>query len=79
MNCSNADLGRALGLDHSTVSRMRSGTRTGSVATLRKLARISGRPLEEVLDAADHAREGNLEVWTAILNAACGGEATDEG
>lgn len=71
--CTNVDLGRALDLSHSTVSRMRSGTRTGSLATLRRLAQVTGRPLEEVADAAEKARRGDLTSWHALLDLACTG------
>ena len=75
MTCTNADLGRALGLSHSTVSRMRTGQRTGSLPTLRRLAALSGKSLEAVADAAIAARDGDTAEWTKILDSVCGAEA----
>lgn len=69
--CTNADLGRVLGLSHSTVSRMRSGSRTGSIATLQRLSKASGVPLEDVANAAQAARRGKKSAWNKILEKAC--------
>lgn len=70
--CTNSALGHALGLSHSTVSRMRAGTRTGSIKTLLRLAEVSGVPLEDVARASEAAKEGNADRWNAILEKACG-------
>ena len=75
MTCTNAALGEALGLSHSTVSRMRTGKRTGSPRVQMALADLAHKPLEEVVRAAMAAQSGDLEAWTAILDAACGAES----
>lgn len=63
----NADIGTRLGLAHSTVSRMRRGERLGSLETLRKIAAVTGTPLDDVTAAADKARGGDLPDWIALL------------
>lgn len=81
MKCTNAQLGAALGLSHSTVSRMRSGTRIGSVRTLIRLAEVSGVTLDDVAWTAVHVSEGDdeaLEKWHGILDKACGIGGDDE-
>jgi transcriptional regulator with XRE-family HTH domain len=77
-SCTNTALGNALGLSHSTVSRMRAGTRTGSVKTLIKLAEVSGVPLDQVAAASEAVREGKTDEWNAILEKACGADAGPE-
>lgn len=69
--CTNADLGKVLGLTHSAVSRMRSGERIGSIETLSRLAAAARVPLEDVVVASRAARAGDLTDWTRILDAAC--------
>ena len=69
--CTNAALGEALGLSHSTVSRMRKGTRTGSDVTQLKLAELANVSVEEVMRAAIAARAGDADRWNEILDAAC--------
>lgn len=77
-SCTNTALGNALGLSHSTVSRMRAGTRTGSVKTLIRLAEVSGVPLDKVAAASEAVREGDTAEWNAILEKACGADASPE-
>jgi transcriptional regulator with XRE-family HTH domain len=72
MKCTNAQLGEALGLSHSTVSRMRAGARFGSIPTLIRLSEVSGVELEKVVLASEEARKGNSEEWHGILDRACG-------
>ena len=69
--CTNAALGEALGLSHSTVSRMRSGARTGSPQTQMRLAELAKVPFEEVARAALAARAGDAKRWVEILESAC--------
>lgn len=71
MECTNTDLGAALDLSPSSVSRMRSGIRTGSPETLKKLSIASGVPVADVLDAAIEARAGNPGKWVEVVEKAC--------
>lgn len=73
-SCTNAALGAALGLSHSTVSRMRSAKRTGSPRVQMRLAEITGIPYEDVTRAAISARDGDRARWDEILEAACDAE-----
>lgn len=70
--CTNAALGEAHGLSHSTVSRMRKGTRTGSPQTQLLLAELAELPLETIARAAIAARTGDTDKWNEILDKACG-------
>lgn len=72
--CTNAALGEALNLSHSTVSRMRSGARTGSQTTQLRLAELANVSLEEVVRAAMAAKAGNKARWNEILDKACGSD-----
>lgn len=71
-DCTNEDIGRELGLSHSAVSRMRAGTRTGSLDTLIKIAEVTAFSLEDVVTAAIAARRGDKSRWTEIMDALCG-------
>lgn len=77
-SCTNAALGEALGLSHSTVSRMRSGARTGSPRVQMLLADLAGVQLEEVVRAAMAAQKGDTERWSEILDSACTAPAASE-
>jgi hypothetical protein len=66
----NRGLADALELSESTASRMRSAKRTGSVKTLNRIAKLTGRSLEEVVLAAEKARGGDLEKWADLLSSA---------
>ena len=66
----NKQLGEALGLSHSTISRMRTGQRTGSTITLQRLADLTETPVEKVIKAASAARGDNTRAWLAIMKKA---------
>jgi len=59
----NGEVAAKLGLSMSTVSRMRTGKRTGSPATLMRIASVYGIPLDEVMGAAAKVHEGNTRPW----------------
>lgn len=78
MTCTNAALGQALNLSHSTVSRMRSGTRTGSMTTLMRLAEVTKTPLEKVALAAQAVKtRGDSTEWDKLLEKACTGASSE--
>jgi len=64
----NTEIGARLGLAHSTVSRMRTGERVGSIRTLQRISREYNLPLEEVVDAANKALEGNNADWVRLMD-----------
>lgn len=63
----NTEIGARLGLAHSTVSRMRTGERVGSVRTLRRISREYGIELDRVMSAADKALDGDTADWVALF------------
>lgn len=64
----NTDIAARLGLAHSTVSRMRSGARVGSVRTLCRISSEFDIPLEKVMTAADKALAGDKDDWVKLIN-----------
>lgn len=50
----NQELATKLGLDHSTVSKYRNGTRTPSIETLIKVDQVLNWPIEEQITALVH-------------------------
>lgn len=63
MVVTNGEVAARLGLSMSTVSRMRTGKRTGSPATLMKISSEYSIPLDEVMSAAAAVHDGNTEPW----------------
>ena len=76
-SCTNAELGATLRLSHSTVSRMRSGRRMGSIETIERIAAVSRTPIAEVIEARKQCLEGDLTNWNRILDLVCA-HADDE-
>lgn len=74
----NTEIAAKLGLAHSTVSRMRTGERVGSVRTLRRLSREFDIPLERVMSAAGQALEGDKRDWTRLMGEIVGDDASAE-
>lgn len=68
----NAQVAERLGLNHSTVSRIRKGERIGSLSTLRRIAEQFEIPIEKVLDAAQKAHAGDKRDWIKLVNDAFG-------
>jgi transcriptional regulator with XRE-family HTH domain len=66
----NAEAAELLGLNHSTVSRMRKGERIGSLTTLRRIAEKFEIPIEQVLDAAQKAHAGDKSDWVRLIERA---------
>lgn len=64
----NQELGDAIGLTHSTASRMRDGLRLGSIDVLTRMVRLTGRDLGDIVVIRDKARAGDLEQWHALLH-----------
>lgn len=65
----NTEIAAKLGLAHSTVSRMRTGARVGSVRTIRRISKEYGIPIEKVMAAADKAlNDGDPGDWIKIIN-----------
>lgn len=77
MALSNSEVASALGLSHSSVSRMRAGSRVASVETLQKLVSTYDADPRALLDAAAKAAEGNTEPWRKML-VGLFGSATEE-
>jgi transcriptional regulator with XRE-family HTH domain len=63
----NTEVAEKLGLALSTVSRMRTGERVGSVRTLRRLSREFDLPLDRVMSAAGSALEGDKGDWVKLM------------
>lgn len=63
----NTEIAEKLGLAHSTVSRMRTGERVGSVRTLRRLSREFDLPLDRVMSSAGAALEGDKKEWVELM------------
>ncbi len=70
----NTDIAARIGLAHSTVSRMRTGERVGSVRTLRRISREFDVPLEEVMSAAGSALDGDKGDWVKLMSKIAGDE-----
>lgn len=63
----NTEIAGRLGLAHSTVSRMRTGERVGSVRTLRRISKEFGIPLERVMSSAGEALDGDSTNWVKLM------------
>ena len=63
----NTEIAEKLGLAHSTVSRMRTGERVGSVRTLRRLSREFDLDLDRVMAAAGQALDGDKGDWVKLM------------
>lgn len=68
----NAEVAERLGVSHSTVSRMRTGTRVGSPKVLQKIHETYSIPLNEVMDAAVKARDGHPAAWRKVMQKVMG-------
>ena len=63
----NTEIAGRLGLAHSTVSRMRTGERVGSVRTLRRISKEFEIPLERVMSSAGEALDGDPANWVKLM------------
>lgn len=59
----NGEVAARLGLSMSTVSRMRTGKRTGSPSTLMRISSEYNIPLDDVMQAAAAVHKGDTEPW----------------
>lgn len=64
---SNAEVGLALGMSHSSVSRMRTGERIASIESLEKIAVAYDGDPSELLAAAAEAGRGDKQPWIRLL------------
>lgn len=64
----NADVARRIGLNHSSVSRMRSGKRAASIQVIYGIARVYDVPPGPLLEAAAKFHQGDRELWTTLIN-----------
>lgn len=67
MRLSNSEVAATLGLDHSTVSRMRVGARIASIDTLQRIVREYHADPEALLSAAARGVEGDVKDWVELL------------
>lgn len=66
----NVEIAERLGLEHSMVSRLRSGDRVGSVDVLQKISTEFDTDLSALVAAAVKARAGDTEEFVSILEEA---------
>lgn len=64
---SNAEVGLALGMSHSSISRMRTGERIASIEALEKIGTEYHADPAELLSAAAEAGRGNKRPWVDLL------------
>lgn len=64
----NAAVAERIGLDHTTVSRIRSADRLPSSSVLYRFHREFGIPLEDLHLAADEVRDGKSDPWIALMD-----------
>lgn len=74
MKLSNSEVGHALGMSHSSVSRMRTGERVASVDVLERIITEYNADPEALLRAAAAATRGDTQEWVDLL-----GELFDDG
>lgn len=65
----NQEVGARIGLTHSGASRLRSGARVASIATLQQIHKEFKIPLDELLATAERAQQGEIQPWIDMLNA----------
>lgn len=74
MALSNSEIAGALGMSHSSVSRMRSGRRIASIETLQALVEVYDADPRRLLAAAAKAQAGDAKDWLGILEGLFGDE-----
>lgn len=74
MALSNSEIAAALGMSHSSVSRMRSGARVASIETLQALVEVYDADPRPLLSAAAKAVAGDGKDWRDMLRALFGDE-----
>lgn len=74
MALSNSEIASALGMSHSSVSRMRSGARVASVETLQKLVEVYDADPRAILASAAKAVDGDPGPWRETLRGLFGEE-----
>ena len=70
----NAEVARRIGLNHSSVSRMRSGARAASLDVIYRIASEFDVPPGPLLAAAAEFRRGNRQPWTELITRVFDGE-----
>lgn len=68
MKLSNVEVGLALNMSHSSVSRMRSGERVASIDVLDRIAREYHAEPAVLLEAAAKASRGDTKEWVQVLD-----------
>lgn len=68
MRLGNSEVARTLDMSHSSVSRMRTGTRIGSADTLQALVEHYGADPADLLEAAALAAHGDTKAWVELLD-----------